>query len=306
MSKFVPQSEPLSSAPALLTCGDYKLVERNGAHFIVQTSSAEVMHPSTSPDLEAYTLYVAMSGLRERLREELSSSALSSPLVVWDVGLGATFNAMAVIRERESLPPEKSYRPLHLISFENDLDSLRLVLERTAYFPHLNHPAPQQILSHRRWENRAMGIVWEVIEGNFAEKLLGAPHADVILYDLFSPNSDRSNWGYALFQRMYQHANQGAVFVSYSRATAVKTALLAAGFYVDTLPGIPPKEEHVIAWKGMPQKPGYGTLLSVRFLERWKVSHKKFPYDVATPEEILIFSEKVDTHPQWGAPTLLS
>ena len=50
------------------------------------------MHSVTPPQEEAERLYVAQSGLRDRLR------AQGDELVLWDVGLGAATNAMAAIQ----------------------------------------------------------------------------------------------------------------------------------------------------------------------------------------------------------------
>jgi queuine tRNA-ribosyltransferase len=285
-----------SSTKAL---GDYAIIEKNDSHYIIQKSSLEIMHPSVSPDIEARTLYVVMTGLAERLAE--SSDDQESAIVVWDVGLGAAFNAMAVIREREALSPSGTdpLIKLHIVSFENDLDSLRLSLEQKGLFPHLNHPAPECILRDRKWENKEKNITWEVVEGDFFVTMAGAPKADFVLYDLFSPRSNVANWGAALFSKLFGCTNNGCVFVTYSRATAVKSALLAAGFHVGSLPGIPPKEEHVIAWNGLPKGEASKQLLSKKFLVRWRVSHKRFPCDIATPEEIGTFSSKIESHEQW-------
>lgn len=283
--------------------GDYAIIEKNNANYIVQRSSLEVMHPSASPDVEARMLYVEMSGLKVQLEidaiQTQSAEQASPSLVVWDVGLGAAFNAMAVIREREAMPTKLHQRTLHILSFENDLDSLRLVLEQKELFQHLRHEAPEKILTQKKWENKEQRILWEIIEGDFSETLERVPCADFILYDLFSPRTNLANWSAALFSKIFQRANEGCTLVTYSRATAVKSALLAAGFYVGVLPGIPPKEEHVIAWKGAPTEDKRKQLLSDKFLIRWNTSHKKYPCDIITPEEIINFSAKIESHGQW-------
>ncbi len=277
--------------------GDYAIIEKNDAHYVIQKSSLEIMHPSASPDIEARTLYVVMTGLAERITE--LSDDLNDEIVVWDVGLGAAFNAIAVIREREALSAEVSYRKLHIVSFENDLDSLRLSLEQKVLFAHLDHPAPACILRDKQWENKDKNIFWEVIEGDFFTTMFNAGKADFVLYDLFSPRSNVTNWGAALFSKLFGCTNRGCVFVTYSRATAVKSALLAAGFHVGSLPGIPPKEEHVIAWNGAPKGKAAQQLLSKKFLVRWRMSHKRYPSDIATKEEIQAFSTKIELHEQW-------
>ena len=57
------------------------------------------MHSVNAPDDEANRLYVEQSCLAGRSLEQESER---TELVIWDVGLGAGFNAMAVIHCFES------------------------------------------------------------------------------------------------------------------------------------------------------------------------------------------------------------
>ena len=77
------------------------------------------MHAGLDPAAEAQALYVDQFRLADRLRERWPE-----PLVVWDVGLGAAHNAMAVLACRDAVGAEAS-RPLRLVSFEHDLGALR-------------------------------------------------------------------------------------------------------------------------------------------------------------------------------------
>src|ERR1041385_6793737 len=95
--------------------GDYEVHRaREGFSSIRQISTGEIMHSRTDPMAEARQLYVEQARLAERLDERSIE-----PLILWDVGLGAAANAMAAIECYENARPQ---RPLHLISFENDLD----------------------------------------------------------------------------------------------------------------------------------------------------------------------------------------
>src|SRR3954463_8826929 len=101
-----------------VTLGDYEVHKAwEGFASIRQISSGEIMHSRTDPMEEARKLYVEQSNLAKRLGEDVKL-----PLVVWDVGLGAAANAMAVIECHGKI---SAPRPLQIISFENDLDSLR-------------------------------------------------------------------------------------------------------------------------------------------------------------------------------------
>src|SRR6476469_7364264 len=110
--------------------GDYEVHKAwEGFSSIRQISSGEIMHSRTDPMEEARQLYVEQARLAERLRERSAE-----PLILWDVGLGAAANAMAAI---ECYETAKAQRPLHVISFENDLDPLRLAAAHLKSFPYL-------------------------------------------------------------------------------------------------------------------------------------------------------------------------
>jgi queuine tRNA-ribosyltransferase len=116
---------------------------------------------------EAQSLYVEQSRLSDRLAE---SSA--DPVAIWDVGLGAATNAMAAIQVAErhgalALAEGRPTRPLKIISFENDLDSLRLAFANSDKFTYLRHGAPAGILKEGRWRHRELPIEWELFEGDF-------------------------------------------------------------------------------------------------------------------------------------------
>ena len=110
--------------------GDYEVHRAwEGFSSIRQISSGEIMHSRTEPMEEARRLYVEQARLGERLRE-----ISTEPLILWDVGLGAAANAMAAIESYENAEPR---RRLQIISFENDLDSLRLAAAHLTSFPYL-------------------------------------------------------------------------------------------------------------------------------------------------------------------------
>ena len=139
---FDPGPKPVK--PRLL--GDYEVhVAPEGFASIRQISSGEIMHARTPPLEEARLLYVEPSHLMERLRETVAGEA--EPLIVWDVGLGAGANAMAAIQCYETQAAAGGVvRAMHVVSFENDLDSLRLALTYNRDFLYLRHGGPSGIL----------------------------------------------------------------------------------------------------------------------------------------------------------------
>jgi queuine tRNA-ribosyltransferase len=98
--------------------GDYEIHPgQGGFNSVRQISSGEVMHSVNNPDEEANRLYIEQSALAPRLQ---AATAGTPELVIWDVGLGAATNAMAVLRCFESVLAANpgAVRPLRLVSFE--------------------------------------------------------------------------------------------------------------------------------------------------------------------------------------------
>ena len=172
--------------------GDYEVHSNpTGTYSIRQKSSGEVMHSVNDPTLEATILYVSQSRLSDRLRAENDA-----PLVLWDVGLGAATNAMATIRGAEETTGR--VRALHIHSFENDLNSLRLAARHKSQFPHLWHAAPQSLLRDRFWRSADGMIEWTLHEGCFFDKYLQVEAPDLIFYDPFSYKTNSRFWGLKL------------------------------------------------------------------------------------------------------------
>jgi queuine tRNA-ribosyltransferase len=93
-----PVTRPKPATPrkhAPLELGDYRILDNpKGFASIQQISSGEVMHSVSDPAEEAKRLYVDQldfPALFAKARER------GSPVVVWDVGMGAATNAMALI-----------------------------------------------------------------------------------------------------------------------------------------------------------------------------------------------------------------
>ena len=169
---------------------------------------------------EARELYVEQSRLAERLRSE--------SLILWDVGLGAAANAMAAIECHEK---SSSRQSLCIISFENDLDSLRLALANPQHFPYLRVDAANAIVTDREWRHR--NLRWSLVFGDFLERMNQAPPPDLIFYDMFSTKTSAELWTVGTFRKLFEVcAGRAAELFTYTCSTANRAALLAAGFFV--------------------------------------------------------------------------
>ncbi len=221
------------------------------------------------------------------------------PLVVWDVGLGAAANAMAAILAVEGSTTEERRRPFTLVSFENDLDSLKLALDHPRWFKHLRHAAPRTLLSDGRWTSGTSAIDWLLLSGDFAVRKFDAPAPDIIFFDPFSFKTDGGLWTLPAFRELAQVCSQKpAEFFTYTYSTAVRAAMLAAGFYVAKGRGTGPKAETTIGLS--PQAAGGPhdrELLGSEWLAKWRRSDAQAPF--GSPEEDVSWRDAVSEHPQF-------
>jgi queuine tRNA-ribosyltransferase len=271
--------------------GDYEIHQAwEGFSSIRQISSGEIMHSRTDPMEEARRVYVEQARLAERLSE-----SSDEPLILWDVGLGAAANAMAAIECSENT---SAIRPLHIISFENDLDPLRLATAHIESFPYLRVDLVNAIVTDREW--RRQKLIWQLIEGDFLSTMNHAPAPDVIFFDMFSPNTSPELWTTAVFRKLFDRCrDRPAELFTYTCSTANRAALLAAGFFIargrnagekiETTIALTPTAAHDAA---MAKR----DFLSRDWLAKWERSTAKFPSDIP-PNERSTF-EKIIRDPE--------
>jgi queuine tRNA-ribosyltransferase len=302
---------PVHPAPArvkrLPRLGDYEVhVSPQGFNSIRQLSSGEVMHSVSAPEEEANRLYIEQSHLAARLRRRDEDDV--QPLVIWDVGLGAASNAMAAVHcaERElAAASATALRPLHILSFERDLDPLKLAARHAARFPHLRHGAPHDLLKGNHW-NHASGLIdWCLHHGDFLEFIEAVPAPDLIFYDPFSSKTDTALWQAEVFARIHRHCQpRPAELYTYSASTAVRVALLSAGFYVAEGVGTGPKATTTVAYTQLSDRNNASDaprLLGAEWLARWRRSDSKHPPGLDEPQKA-IAAQRIEGHPQF-APT---
>lgn len=272
-----------------------------GFSSIRHTASGEIMHSRTPPMDEARLLYTEPAHLAERL------TVSDEPLVVWDVGLGAAANAMAAIGCYEALAAQGPVRPMQIVSFENDLDSLRLAFKfNREYFAYLRHNAPAGILETGRWESRRFpGVSWVLMPGDYPATMAGAPGPpEVIFYDMFSGNHAGGPWAFDAFRQLRAACGPGgAELFTYTCSTAARAAMLAAGFYVARGRSIGEKTETTVAFTPEASAGKFARrheLLGADWLARWQRSGARIPAWV-TPEEQAAFVAAIEGHAQFAA-----
>ncbi|MFW7379556.1 MAG: tRNA guanosine(34) transglycosylase Tgt [Oligoflexus sp.] len=281
------------------TLGAYQVViSADGHASIAHQASGEIMHSVNDPTIEARSLYLEQSQLLQRAQENKEI-----PLVLWDVGLGAAHNIMASIAAYEELQKNSSIplRPLKIFSFENDLDSLRLANANKYYFHHLRHGAPEKILTDHAWCSKDGLISWQLLFGDFQEMMGHAERAHVIFFDPFSTKANQEMWSLTIFEKLFQFCHpEGAELFTYSSSTAVRSGMLAAGFYVAKGLATGPRQETTIALcPGMVAKnPFQRELLRETWLNRWQRSDRRYPVGADSQQEMEL-AIRVMHHPQF-------
>jgi queuine tRNA-ribosyltransferase len=278
-----------------LTRGRYEIVVRDDVGRIRDTVSGEVMHSVNDPAEEARSLYVEQSRLVQRLQH-----FDGTPLVIWDVGLGAATNAMAAINAVESMPIGLPQRRLQLVSFENDLDSLHLALRHTQWFRHLRHAAPNGLLAYDRWESATASIEWLLLRGDFRQRKHDAPAPDIVFFDPFSFKTDSALWTLQAFRELAQICQyKSTELFTYTYSTRVRAALLAAGFFVAKGRATGPKLETTIALSPMAAALPHGReLLGGEWLGKWQRSGAQEPMGAGDTHEA--WCEAVTGHSQFA------
>jgi tRNA U34 5-methylaminomethyl-2-thiouridine-forming methyltransferase MnmC len=249
----------------------------------------EIMHNPVGPWVEANALYIDQSKLRDKLQ-----SRTKQDLVVFDVGLGAAANALAVLHCAQSV---RSQRKLHLISFEKDLSLLRFALDNAHHFDHFKgfEKILETVLQDHKWQSEL--ISWELHAGDFLDKIVNVTaKANLICFDPYSPEVNREMWTVGAFKKLYSHCDrEDSLLLTYSQSTPVRVALLAAGFYVGVGHATGLKSETTQAAAALKS---LAEPLGEKWLLRWKRSSTPFPFNTSEAEQAEL-TEIILKHPQF-------
>jgi len=267
----------------------------NGSGAVRHIASGESMHAVSDPFAEAQTLYVDQPGLVDQVHGS------AEPLVIWDVGLGAATNAMACVLRLEALGGFE--RQVRIISFERDLDPLRLATSYPYLFEHVKHRAPHALLRLGEWSSSSVPLTWELYRGEFLDRLSDAPIPDIIWYDPFSYKVDSPLWSLDAFNAVLARTSgKPTRLYTYSASTAVRATMLVAGWFVGRGVETGMKSETTTAFNPAAVKQGLASnLLDSTWLGRWGRSDAKQPLGDA-PEN---FADLVRGHPQFDPDLFL-
>ena len=250
---------------------------KNGLQAIRDRASGQIMHCGTGPAVESRTIYVEPSRLEARLQQPGEG-----PLVILDVGLGAASNALAAWQVSESLP--ETARRLQIISFDHDLEPLKLALQPAhaesfglAPSNAAAHAAAQSLLADGQHETPRTS--WRLAFGDLLDSLAAWPalSADIIYWDMYSREVSPALWTVSTFRSLWRVCRPGATMHTYSAATSTRSGLLLAGFAVGIGDRTGDKESTTIAAMNHED---LSSPLDARWLTRLERSSAPFPSDV--------------------------
>jgi queuine tRNA-ribosyltransferase len=185
------------------------------------------------------------------------------------------------------------------VSFENDLDSLKLALDHPGWFRHLRHAAPRALLRDNRWNSGTSPIEWLLLHGDFAVRKFEAPPPDIIFFDPFSFKTDSALWSLNAFRELVEACrDKPTELYTYTYSTSVRAAMLAAGFYVAKGRATGPKGETTIGLSARAAASAHGReLLGQEWLARWGRSDAQVPFGSTEKDDS--WREAVLAHPQF-------
>ena len=196
---------------------------QSGDRSVRSLEFGETFHPVIGPMAEARALHVRGQRLVERVAVEQGS------FIVWDVGLGAAANAVAVLESCAD-------RGVEIHSFDRTSAPLAFALrhaEELEYLVPFRAAIETLLLKGRAWVGE---IDWHFHAGDFSEMMqcadIPAPHA--VLYDPYSPGTNADMWTLEHFTRLHARLDPArpCLLTNYTRSTAVRVTLLLAGFHV--------------------------------------------------------------------------
>ncbi|NJK91592.1 MAG: hypothetical protein HC904_07075 [Blastochloris sp.] len=263
----------------------------------------ETFHPGIGPIREAEALYIDQTSLRSCWNGQGDSE-----IRVWDVGLGAAANAMAVIRRWEA----GCSGDLLLESFDLDTEALEFALkhrkDHAGAFEYLEGLEWESFLEKgemKKWQG-GRRLHWRLHLGDFSVRMKeeGPGVPAVIMYDLYSAPKNPHLYELKLWRELLgrfdgAEGRKSGVVVLHSRSTSLRVTLLLAGWYVGRGTALGEKEETTLAAT-------HPDLLENRLDEVWlgKVSRstsaEPWVDGAATGPISKRWWEELRRHPQWG------
>ena len=210
----------------------------SGARSLRSRAHGETFHPVIGPMAEARALHVTQQQLVER------AAATPDRFVVWDVGLGAAANAVAVL---EAFWNVRGSGAVELHSFDLTLAPLRFAFDHAEALEYLPpwREAMEALLS--RGEATRGCVRWLLHVGDFRAVNIAAAAPHAVLYDPYSPRANPELWTLDHFTALFARLGPHCLLSNYTRSTGVRVTLLLAGFFVGRGGATGEKDETTLA-----------------------------------------------------------
>jgi tRNA U34 5-methylaminomethyl-2-thiouridine-forming methyltransferase MnmC len=215
------------------------IITEDGSHSLFVPDLGEQYHSIHGAIQESNHVFID-SGFKKCIQKDI---------VVLEIGFGTGLNAFLTFLESVESKQMISY-----IAIEKY--PLLPVEYHSLNYPDLTNPAFNGIfqrLHDCEWEKQ----VWitpsfsiQKINIDFRnENVRSLPLFDVIYFDAFAPNKQPDLWQEEIYRKIYDHSNDGAIFVTYCAKGVVRRDLQKVGFKVERIPGPPGKKEMLRAIK---------------------------------------------------------
>jgi tRNA U34 5-methylaminomethyl-2-thiouridine-forming methyltransferase MnmC len=170
-------------------------------------------------------------------------------IVVFEVGFGTGLNAYLTL-----LTAEKTKQTVRYIGIEK-FPLLPQEYNTLNFAAQINPKSPESFQQLHDCEWDKLNVITPTfsllkIKSDFRdENLEKLPFFDVIYFDAFAPNKQPDLWQEAIYRKLFNQSNTGAVLVTYCAKGIVRRDLQLTGFSVERIPGPPGKKEMLRAIK---------------------------------------------------------
>jgi tRNA U34 5-methylaminomethyl-2-thiouridine-forming methyltransferase MnmC len=224
------------------------IVTRDGSHS-VQIPEWQVSYHSIHGAIrESLHVYIE-AGLKHWFHQHPAASNC----FIFEMGFGTGLNALLTMPEAQQHRRKIVYEsaeayPLEpvLIGALNYCDALQRPDLKETF--HVMHSCPWNIAVPVTADFTLKKVQTDLLNYSTDQPV------NLIYYDAFAPNAQPELWTKAIFQQLFNMLVPGGILVTYCSKGAVKKAMQAARFMVETLPGPPGKREMIRAIKPFQEK----------------------------------------------------
>ncbi len=207
----------------------------DGSQTLYSERYAQTFHSDKGAITESKHVFLAASGVTERLERSLKTTILE---VGFGTGLNFFLTADLALQNKAELSfvsLEQSLLPSYTVKDLGYQAALKFPELLEAYISFRNSLAetPEQgryIFSYEK-------VRLELLLGEATEQDLGESRFDAIYQDAFSPDANPELWSEAFFTQCFQALKPDGKLTTYSVKGDVRRRLQALGFRVEKLPG---------------------------------------------------------------------